>query len=217
MESRAILSLAAVSAAAFLVLAVALGHGWDPAADAGLAARMYELVEDHRWSVDVLLDLGRAAGVAFVVLVLVVLVAAGRLSLAALLVVAVLGVGALEWLGKEAVRRPSLNAGDAGYSFPSGHAMAAVALAVLVVLVAGPRRRALVVGLAAAAVVGYCALIVSRGWHYPTDVIGGWLVTLAWLALLWLAAGSRLLRRESSPHTHGLLRRDRDRDRDTPR
>jgi len=65
-------------------------------------------------------------------------------------------------------------------AWPSGHATAAMALALGLVLVAPRRWRpyAGVAGAAFAATVGYAILVL--GWHYPSDVLGGVLVATAW-------------------------------------
>ncbi len=72
-------------------------------------------------------------------------------------------------------------------SWPSGHATAATALALSVVLVAPRRLRpaALLAALAFMLAVGTALLI--REWHLPSDVLGGYLTGTLW-ALLALAA-----------------------------
>jgi membrane-associated phospholipid phosphatase len=74
-----------------------------------------------------------------------------------------------------------INVGPA--SWPSGHSSAALALALCAVLVAPASRRAIVavVGVGFALAVG-CALLILA-WHMPSDVIGGYLVALLWMAL----------------------------------
>ena len=73
-----------------------------------------------------------------------------------------------------------------GYSFPSGHTttatLAYVVVAALLVL-RWPKRRIVIFAAA-----GVCAIAVglSRvylGVHWPTDVLGGWLLAATWLAL----------------------------------
>ena len=117
---------------------------------------------------------------------------------AVMALVAIAGAAVLSGVLKALVDRarpsvpyPIAHAG--GGSFPSGHALtSATALALLVVVLGselpGRARRWLV---AIAVVVGLAigASRVALGVHYPTDVIGGWLV-----AGLWLAAIRRMLR-----------------------
>jgi membrane-associated phospholipid phosphatase len=68
-------------------------------------------------------------------------------------------------------------------SWPSGHAAAAMALALCAVLVSPRRFRPLVGALGAtfALAVG-CALLI-RAWHMPSDVLGGYLIATLWMAL----------------------------------
>jgi membrane-associated phospholipid phosphatase len=68
-------------------------------------------------------------------------------------------------------------------SWPSGHAAAALTLALCAVLVA-PRRARLLVGVAGAGfalAVGFALLVAA--WHMPSDVLGGYLMAALWIAL----------------------------------
>jgi membrane-associated phospholipid phosphatase len=69
-------------------------------------------------------------------------------------------------------------------SFPSGHATAALALAVSALVTASPKLRpyAAVGGLVLFASASYSVL--ALGWHYPSDLVGGLLVVAFWAALL---------------------------------
>jgi membrane-associated phospholipid phosphatase len=75
----------------------------------------------------------------------------------------------------------------AATSWPSGHSTAAMTLALCAVLVAPPTLRAAtaVVGGAFAVGIGYALLVL--GWHYPSDVLGGFLVAGLWTSLAVLA------------------------------
>ena len=72
-------------------------------------------------------------------------------------------------------------------SWPSGHATAAMSLALALVLVVGPRLRApaALLGAGYAIAVGYA--LVALGYHLPSDVLGGYLVA-ATFTLLGAAA-----------------------------
>jgi membrane-associated phospholipid phosphatase len=61
-------------------------------------------------------------------------------------------------------------------AFPSGHATAAMSIALAAVLVAPARWRAAVAAVAAAYVVAVCTSVLVLGWHFPSDVLGGLLV-----------------------------------------
>lgn len=91
------------------------------------------------------------------------------------------------------------------YSFPSGHSMNSLAfflaLAVVMWQVRGHRWGRLAVGIA---VVASLAIGVSRiylGYHYLTDVIGGYLAAVLWLLVVVgaFSGGQRLLHRWRDP------------------
>ncbi|MFT4247317.1 MAG: phosphatase PAP2 family protein [Pseudomonas sp.] len=100
---------------------------------------------------------------------------------------ALLNLGAKHFFQRQ---RPSLwesIAPESTFSFPSGHAMGSMTLAVVVVALAWwTRWRWPVTGLA-----GLFALLVgvSRvylGVHYPSDILGGWSAALIWVVGLYL-------------------------------
>jgi membrane-associated phospholipid phosphatase len=76
-------------------------------------------------------------------------------------------------------------------SWPSGHATAALALALCAVLVAPGRfrQRVAAIGVLLALAVGGAQLILAR--HMPSDIVGGYLVAMLWtsLAVVVLRAG----------------------------
>lgn len=79
-------------------------------------------------------------------------------------------------------------------TFPSGHSAVAMSLAVGLVIVVPARARPLAAlgGLVYATLVGAGA--VTAGWHRPSDVLGAYLVVMAWagasLALLIVTGGA---------------------------
>jgi membrane-associated phospholipid phosphatase len=115
-------------------------------------------------------------------------VAQGRRVRAAAVVALLIVTGASTQIVKQLVAQPRVEAwlpvdqiGDAAW--PSGHATAAMTLALCAVLVAPPARRpvvALAGGLLAAGV-GYAVVVLA--WHYPSDVLGGFLMAAGWTAL----------------------------------
>lgn len=136
------------------------------------------------------------------------LVLARRRALALIVAVASIGGWGVMALSKGFYARPRPDATLAidlatGLSFPSGHTIAATAVYLTIGSVLAraiePRvQRIYILSVAAAlaVVVGFSR--VYLGVHYPTDVLGGWLVGGAW-ALLWGAVAAALHRREIVP------------------
>jgi membrane-associated phospholipid phosphatase len=81
--------------------------------------------------------------------------------------------------------------------YPSGHAALTMSLCLAAILAAPPSwRRMVTVGAAVAAAILGSAIFIS-GSHYPSDVLGGFLVALGWAAACWrLSAPSWGSRRE---------------------
>jgi membrane-associated phospholipid phosphatase len=125
-----------------------------------------------------------------------------RPVLAAGALAAALGANATTQLLKPALAHPRIT--DAigleqisPASWPSGHATASMSLALAAVLVASPRwRPALAAAGAAFATAVGCAIVILA-WHYPSDVLGGWLVAAAWA--LAAAAVVRAVERRPAP------------------
>jgi membrane-associated phospholipid phosphatase len=74
---------------------------------------------------------------------------------------------------------------EKSFSFPSGHAMASSALALTVILMLWHTRLrypALILGTLYIGIIGLTRLYL--GVHYPTDVLGGWLVSFIWVFIV---------------------------------
>jgi hypothetical protein len=77
-------------------------------------------------------------------------------------------------------------------SFPSGHAVSSMAFALSLVVVWPTRdRREIAIG-AALFVFLVGASRVALGFHYPSDIVGGWCLSIAWVTLLTVAVRPRL-------------------------
>lgn len=121
-----------------------------------------------------------------------------RVGLAAAAAATVAGSALLNSLVKLAIGRdrpPPTGPVVDGSSFPSGHSQSAVVTGVTVVLLVGTAtvlHSRLARVLAVAAVVAVVALVgwsrVALGVHWPSDVLGGWLLGSAWV----LAAAAML-------------------------
>jgi undecaprenyl-diphosphatase len=137
----------------------------------------------------------------FALAVLVCVLALRRMFRSVLLIAAaVAGTLVLEPVLKELVGRRGPDPYGKGYSFPSGHAMRSMAAAAAVTASAWTsvwRWPAAAVGAIAAGLVGVG--VVFDGWHWASDVIGAWCVSIAWVTALVLALRPERDRRTSAP------------------
>jgi undecaprenyl-diphosphatase len=129
--------------------------------------------------------------------VVVVAVVLGFLRTAyeAILSVSPVGANAIETLMKQVVDRPRppsglvhVTATEHGFSFPSGHAtfFAAWLATLYLVLAPGFSRSARLGGAIVVALLILAAGLarVEVGVHWPTDIIGGYLLATAWVLLI---------------------------------
>lgn len=167
---------------------------------------------DSAWRVDLvvgapeetLLGLGLAMALATTAAA-AVLALRRRYLEAATLVICLPAVLVLDPLVKGLVQRtPAYPAGGDEYSFPSGAAMVSmiVVVAVLLGIERDGARMAASAPVAASVLVYGCALVLF-GWHYPTDVIAGWLLSAGLAAAVWLALAPLRRRRASSRADRG--------------
>jgi membrane-associated phospholipid phosphatase len=109
------------------------------------------------------------------------------------------GAAILNSIVKKAIRRDRPGLWDlisphSSFGFPSGHAMQSMAIAVgLVVLFRYSRSRSTLIagGIASVLLVGTCRMYL--GLHYPTDVLAGWMLALAWVTALAMLFDERYL------------------------
>jgi undecaprenyl-diphosphatase len=200
MRSRRFALLAALLGA-FVVLLVLVVTEWGPLhrLDLRVAGDLHRVALDHPGQTDFWIWVSRVLHPeverAACLVAAVVLWFTHRRGAALFVVVVMVGEAVLETVVKLSVgrSRPSFDhpvTTAVGYSFPSGHALAAVVtFGLLVSLVpAGYKIYWSIVGAAAALLVSYSR--IALGAHYLTDVIGAWLLGAAWLiAAWWLFAG----------------------------
>jgi undecaprenyl-diphosphatase len=152
-------------------------------------------VRNRYWAVHVLRGISFLGGPpmldAIVAVAAIVMWRRGRPRLVAFLIVAPLGGGIVDSLVKLAVARPRPIvhhpvASAVGKSFPSGHAMSSTVtygamLVVFLPLVAPAfRRAALVLVVVLVLAIGASRLLL--GVHFVSDVVGGYVLGVAWLA-----------------------------------
>jgi undecaprenyl-diphosphatase len=178
-------------ALAFLVVAALVVRRGGLAFDEPFAAALQGLpVSVELWKA--ITALGGAIlvpiGVAFVLVALLT----GRVRLALIVAVVLIAATLFTDAVKEYVARPR-PAGEplvsaSGYGFPSGHALNSTATYGLLAVVAWRSRLPLVLRRAAVAVGVTLPFLVglsriALGVHYPSDVLGGWLAGVAFVAL----------------------------------
>lgn len=206
-DSRLVTGVAA--GIGFVVLSLLVGSGWpallhlDGALDGGLhrfGAGHPSWVTTMWW----LTQLGTSWTVWVVTAIAAVsCVRGGRVRAAALCVIVALLISPTTELVKDLTARP--RPADhfwtaTGYAFPSGHAGNATAVAAIVLIACWPLVRDRPIGprIALVAAVATVPLTIglsrlAGGVHWPSDVLGGWLLTIAVVALLavisdWVAA-----------------------------
>jgi membrane-associated phospholipid phosphatase len=79
-----------------------------------------------------------------------------------------------EWMGHAQI---------SAASWPSGHSTAAMTMALCAVLAAPPRARPTVAVIGGAFAVAVAYAILTLGWHFPSDVFGGYLVAATYVLL----------------------------------
>jgi membrane-associated phospholipid phosphatase len=79
-----------------------------------------------------------------------------------------------EWLGHSQI---------AAASWPSGHSTAAMTMALCAVIAVPPRLRPTAAALGGAFAVAVAYAILTLGWHFPSDVFGGYLVAGTYVLL----------------------------------
>lgn len=183
----------AAGCAALFVLVLAAAYLWDPGRSLDLRGLTGFVSADDGWRETLatwLVQLGDPPAVALMALGLAGLAAARgrpRVALAVLLLVALTSASS-QWL-KEllAHSRPQAQGLDftlGPEAFPSGHATAAMSLALAAVLAAPHRARPAAALLGALLALAVGASVVAGGWHFPSDVVGGYLLATGWALVL---------------------------------
>lgn len=198
-ETKALLAAAAGCVALFVML-LGLAYGWDPARSLDLHG-LEGFMSANQGPIDTLSWAATQAGdprqVALAALVLAALaVVRGRPRVALLVLVFIAATSVSGQLLKELLAHPrpqpaGANLGLGPEAFPSGHATAVMSLALACVLAAPRRARPAAALLGSLPALATGAAVVANGGHYPSDVLGGYLLASAWA--LALVAAFRVL------------------------
>jgi undecaprenyl-diphosphatase len=200
----------------FLVLAVAVARAWPPLTrlDERWSAWAFTFTETHAWFHTLALGatwFGNGATITILTTLAVVgCLLVRRFGLAAWLAVTVAGTALANTAIKheiERLRPPSANllAPAEGFAFPSAHAQAATVAYVAIVLVVGwqvlrpgPAARRVSATAVTLVVLAVGLSRVFLGAHWPSDVLGGWLLGAAWVSV-----ATALLQVAQRRHTEG--------------
>jgi undecaprenyl-diphosphatase len=178
-----------------LVLVLALGvrdggtYSWDRGP--------VEFFDEHYYDLDAVREVAKAIvkasiglGVVVAAGLLAALVTAGSFRRAAFWGLTVGGALIFTRILKELIERPEIGIHQREYSFPSGNATATTAgLLALVLLLPPSRLRRIVAVAGAVALPLYGLALVMLLWHYPSDIVAGWALGIAWVLALRLAFG----------------------------
>jgi undecaprenyl-diphosphatase len=170
--------------AALAILAVRDGTPW---VDTRILRHVPPSNEPDRLSAfcNAFIVLGMVLGVAFVVLILVGLILRKWKSAALFWFASFAGVVVLDLALKPIFERPAIADSSNGYSFPSGNGMGSMALLLATGrLMAEGRSRQLFFVAGGVVVAFYGAALVYLSWHYPSDVVAGWMLSFAWITCL---------------------------------
>lgn len=186
---------AALLLALFLLLGIMLPQPYIAAFDASVGEALRSLYSEPLHRIAAGFDaLGSTVGFAAVTLLLMLILAmARRFGDAVLILAATGGAWGLNTIAKSVFARPrpeitALFEAD-GFSYPSGNATIGMALGAMAALiaVAGIRSTAARCAVFAAAALFILGIGISRvygGVHYPSDIVGGYLLGAAYTVIL---------------------------------
>jgi membrane-associated phospholipid phosphatase len=164
-------------------------YSWDRA--------LVEFFDRHYYDFELVHELAKLAvkasialGALFAAALLGLLFAAGQLRRAAFWGLTVGGALVLTTVFKELIERPEIGVHQREYSFPSGNATCATAGLLALLFLLPPSRIRRILAVASVVVLPlYGLALVLLLWHYPSDVIAGWGLGIAWVLALRLAFG----------------------------
>lgn len=192
--------IAGAAFALFAVVASSVATGNRPPLDRAVFAQLY--ASESPWPLGatpgqdngalqallpVLYRVADARKFVLLVVLIVTILLALRLFRAVAFFAAAISIAVLVPILKPVFDRPSPFPRADDPAFPSGHALASMAIAgALVSLVANTRWRWPAVAVATLFVVGVGVAVIADGGHWPSDVVASWLLAAGWLCLLRL-------------------------------
>jgi membrane-associated phospholipid phosphatase len=193
MDSRAKTLLGLAAGCAVLFALVAAGaYAWGPGEALDLEGLSGFMSVNHGWVESLtirVIQLGDPPQVALMTLVLAGLaVVRGRPRVAVLVLVLIAATSVSSQLLKALLAHPRVPP-FLGYpvgpeALPSGHATAAMSLALAAVMAAPRRARLAAASIGSLLALGVGASAIAWGWHYPSDVLAGYLLATAWALVL---------------------------------
>jgi membrane-associated phospholipid phosphatase len=159
------------------------GYGWDRSVVDLLADVMP--ISDADVHIEPYVTATELAGGALVAGLAVWLLVRRQVPSALFLVGGVAGAVLLSTVLKALVDRPAIEGPADSSSFPSGSATWSMATLAAIALVLPSWRRFLLPA-GGAVVLVFCAAIAWEEWHYPSDIVAGWCLALAWVGALFL-------------------------------
>jgi membrane-associated phospholipid phosphatase len=177
----------------FTVLALGVRDGGTFSWDRGpvdFFDRHYYDFEVVREVVNVLVKASIVLGVVLAAGLLAALVLVEAYRRAAFWALAVGGALVFTRFFKELIERPEIGVHEREYSFPSGNAATTTVGVIALVLLLPPSPVRRLVATAGAVVLPvYGVALVLLLWHYPSDVVAGWALGVAWVLALRIAFG----------------------------
>jgi undecaprenyl-diphosphatase len=180
--------------AVFLALAEGLDEAWLSGVDRSVLRTVEHLHGDALTTlIKVITFFGASWGAALLTIAAIsVLLWYRRRRDAVFLAAAMAGSGILQFVTKLVFERPrpavfTPLTSWSTYSYPSGHAMASATLALALAVICWHTRlrwAAVASGTAFALLIAFTRLYL--GVHYPSDILAGWLLSIAWVVVLLL-------------------------------
>ena len=218
-NTRVFSAVAALSSSFFLVDLIALRSGWILDVDARAHAAVYGVFRASvpaSWlptvQAFVLVDVSSLhlrllfLGISLLFLCVVArLVAEARIWTSAFVILALSGAVLFPILVKRVVVRPTPYLPDTlGHTFPSGNACGAFTLSVVVLFWAWYRGSRKTTCIVVGVLSGWYTLLLglaSLKYHYPSEIVGGYALSLAWLSFLFILGRRHLdLERRARPN-----------------